>query len=208
MSIMPKLPRDSVVVFDFETTGLSPNNGDRPIEIGAVRITDGKLVERFSQLMNPSIPIPRFVETLTGITNRMVVDAPPCGEVMNEFFDFVGDSPMVAHNASFDAAFLRAEAKRCRRSIAPELCCTLLLSRRLLADAPSHSLSNLAATLNLPVSGDYHRALADAEVTAHLWLHLLELLQAQMPRAQINFSLLQKITTTARHKLPALYALH
>ena len=90
---------NTVVVLDFETTGLSPDYGDRAIEIGAVRIENGEVVERFQELMNPGRRIDSFIEGYTGITNGMLKDAPPCKEVMHKFADFINGYNLVAHNA-------------------------------------------------------------------------------------------------------------
>jgi len=91
-----------VIVLDFETTGMSPDYGDRPIEVGAVRIEYNRIVDRFQGLMNPGFAISWFIESLTGITNALVAGAPPCEAVMARFADWIGDTPLVAHNAGFD----------------------------------------------------------------------------------------------------------
>lgn len=83
---------NTVVVLDFETTGLSPGQGDRAIEIGAVRIKDGHISERFSALMNPGFNVSSFIEQYTGISNAMLKQAPPCNEVMADFVDFIRHS--------------------------------------------------------------------------------------------------------------------
>lgn len=98
-----------VIVLDFETTGMSPQWGDRPIEVGAVRLENDLIVDRFESLMNPDFLLPGFIEQLTGISNQLVAEAPPCEEVMKRFADWIGDTPLVAHNASFDRKFLDAE---------------------------------------------------------------------------------------------------
>jgi DNA polymerase-3 subunit epsilon len=195
----------SVVVFDFETTGLSPNNGDRTIEVGAVLIENGRITDRFQRLMNPGIRIPVFVENLTGITNHMIAEADSCPAVFKEFSEFVAGHNLVAHNASFDERFLRAEYKRAKIEISHSIGCSLLLSRRILPMASSHSLSNLALQYQLPSDGNYHRALADAEVTAHLWLMLCDRLQAKQGFNFIPFSLMLELSKTARHKLSRVY---
>jgi DNA polymerase III subunit epsilon len=97
---------NTVVVLDFETTGLSPNYGDRPIEIGAVLLKNGEIIDRFQKLMNPGVLINSFIENYTGITNKMLADQPSCENVMTEFSEFIGDYNLVAHNASFDKRFL------------------------------------------------------------------------------------------------------
>jgi len=108
---------NTVIVLDFETTGLSPAYGDRAIEIGAVKLVDGELVERFQQLMYPGRRIDYFIESYTGITNDMLKSAPPCEEVMFEFSEFIQDFNLVAHNASFDARFLDSELDRIHRIV-------------------------------------------------------------------------------------------
>lgn len=158
-----------VVVFDFETSGMSPERGDRAIEIGAVRLVDDQIVDRFQSLMNPGRFINSFIEDLTGISNAMVQEAPPAGEVMSQFFRFIGDSPLVAHNAAFDRRFLDAELALIGLRRRQELACSLLVARRLYPEAPNHKLQTLVQYHNLPHNGTFHRALADAEMTAHLW---------------------------------------
>jgi len=154
----------NVVVLDFETTGLSPARGDRAIEIGAVRILGGRLEERFSELMNPGFPVSSFITGFTGITNDMLAVAPPCGEVMTRFADFLGDSCLVAHNASFDLSFLSAELARVGRWHDPPVACTMKLARRLITDACNHRLGTLVAHCCIENDGTFHRALADADV--------------------------------------------
>ena len=122
---------DTVIVLDFETTGLSPDYGDRAIEIGAVRIENGEVVERFQALMNPGRRINSFIEGYTGITNGMLKDAPPCKEVMHEFADFINGYNLVAHNASFDKRFLDAELDKISRSYSGQFACSMLMSRRI-----------------------------------------------------------------------------
>jgi len=186
-------PATEVVVLDFETTGLSPARGDRAIEIGAVRIIGGRIAQRFSELMNPGIPISSFITGLTGITNAMLAGAPPCGEVMGRFSQFLGDSPVVGHNAGFDVKFLEAELARIGRWHAPPVACTMLCARRLITDAQNHRLGTLVQHCCIPCEGTLHRALADADVTARLWLHMLELLARQYDLAPVPFSFMQRL---------------
>lgn len=196
----------SVVVFDFETTGLSPDMGDRTIEIGAVLIEHGRITDRFQQVMNPGVRIPLFIENLTGITNAMVKEARNNAEVMTDFYDFIAGHNLVAHNASFDERFLRAEFKRIKKYFSSGIACSLLAARRIFQHAPNHQLATLAAYKNLPTEGVYHRALADAEVTAHLWLSLLEELRAQHALDHLSFEFMQQLTKTPKHQLRKLYA--
>lgn len=195
---------DTLIVFDFETTGLSPDFGDRSIEIGAVLIEGGRITQRFQQLMNPGSRIPVFIENLTGITNRMIGDARKNKEVMTDFFDFISHQNLVAHNASFDARFLRAELKRIKKSFSGEIACSLLASRRLFQQAPNHQLATLAEYKKLPTQGSYHRALADAEVTAHLWLSLLHELQERHDLPVPSFAFMTQLCKTPKHQLAKL----
>jgi len=192
---------DTVIVLDFETTGLSPNGGDRAIEIGAVRIEKGKVHERYQNLMNPGKRVPSFIEEYTGITNAMLKTAPPCKTVMTEFADFVEDFDMVAHNASFDSRFLMAECRRIKRNPSGEFACSMLASRRLYPDAPNHKLGTLVAFHQLPTDGTFHRALADAEMTAHLWLKMLTDIEDNYELKHIPFSLMQDIAKTPKAKV-------
>ena len=188
----------TVVVLDFETTGLSADGGDRAIEIGAVRIEQGRITDRYQGLMNPGRRINSFIENYTGITNRMLAKAPPCGEVMAGFGDFIEDFDLVAHNASFDSRFLASEMRRIGRDYAGEFACSMLMSRRLYPDAPNHKLGTLVEFHRLPNDGTFHRALADAEMTAHLWLKMLDDLQDTYLLEQIPFTLMQQISRTPK----------
>ena len=202
------LPADQLVVFDFETTGLSPDMGDRAIEIGAVLIENGRITDRFQQLMNPGVRIPLFIENLTGITNAMVKASRTNAEVMKDFYNFIAGRNLVAHNASFDERFLRAEFRRIKKSCTFGIACSLLAARRIFQNAPNHQLATLAQYKNLPSDGIYHRALADAEVTAHLWLSLLAELREQHELDEITFGFMQTLTKTPKHQLRQFYAKH
>lgn len=194
----------SVVVLDFETTGLSPDYGDRAIEIGAVLIENNRITERFSRLMNPGKQVSRFIEEYTGITNAMLAKAPPVDEVMHEFSAFMANHPLVAHNASFDRRFLDAELRRigCQRS--QEMACSLLVSRRVYPDAPGHSLESLVRYKELPNDGVHHRALADAEMTGYLWTGIVRDLKSSYDLAQVPFELLQELSKVKKSAAQAL----
>ena len=191
-------PADTVVVLDFETTGLSPNQGDRAIEIGAVRIERGVVTDRFQELMNPGFRISGFIESYTGITNAQLKIAPPCEEVMDRFADFIGDDNLVAHNASFDSRFLDAELRRLSRSYAGSFACSMLIARRLYQQAPNHKLGTLVEYKNIPNDGVFHRALADTEMTAKLWLIMLDELKATHRIDPVSFPFMQKLGRTAK----------
>ena len=188
----------TVIVLDFETTGLSPNQGDRAIEIGAVRLEQGMITDRFQRLMNPGRRIDGFIEDYTGITNAMLRKAAPCAEVMDEFADFIGDYDLVAHNASFDQRFLDAELRRIRRRYSGSFACSMLAARRLYPAAPNHKLGTLVQYKMLRNDGTFHRALADAEMTAHLWVAMLEDIEQRHAMADVAFELMQKLTKLSK----------
>ncbi|RZU00932.1 3'-5' exonuclease [Rivibacter subsaxonicus] len=165
----------TLAVIDFETTGMSPGMGARATEIAAVLVRNGQIVGRYQSLMRSGAWVPPFITQLTGISNAMLEAAPAAAEVMREVGEFIGDAPLVAHNAAFDRGFWRAECERA--DVAPPpvdsgFACTLLLARRLYPEAPNHRLGTLKAFHELPDAGRAHRALADAEVTAHLLLRM------------------------------------
>jgi DNA polymerase III subunit epsilon len=195
---------DTVVVLDFETTGLSPDHGDRAIEIGAVKIVDGVFVQRFQRLMNPGFAISGFIADYTGISNAMLKDAPPCREVMAEFHEFVGDHNLVAHNASFDRKFLDSEFSRISKSYAGTFSCSMLLSRRMLQDAPNHKLESLVRHLGIESEGAFHRALYDAEMAGRIWLRLLDRVCEQARLATVSFDLANRVCKANKTKVKAL----
>ena len=161
------------VVVDVEATGAkTPPN--RLIELGAYRIRGGRIVDKFLSLVNPEIPIPRFVASLTGISNEMVKHAPVFAEVAPQWLDFVSDSVIVAHNAPFDTSFLNHEISRVypgHRMVNPHLC-TVRLSRRALPDLSNHRLDTIADHFSIPITSR-HRAFSDALATAEIFILLL-----------------------------------
>jgi DNA polymerase-3 subunit epsilon len=195
---------NSLVVLDFETTGLSPENGDRAIEIGAVRIENGVVTEKFQSLMNPGFRISSFIERYTGITNQMLAKAAPCDEVMDKFTDFIGDDNLLAHNASFDKKFLDAELANISRQYNGEFICSLLVSRRINLDAPNHKLGTLISYKNIPSDGAFHRALFDAEMTAKLWLDMLNDIEEKINYEFVPFELIKKLSRTSKNDVSKL----
>jgi len=161
------------VVVDVEATGAkTPPN--RLIELGAYRIRGGRIVDKFLSLVNPEIPIPRFVASLTGISNDMVKNAPVFAEVAPQWLDFVSDSVLVAHNAPFDTSFLNHEISRVyanHRMVNPHLC-TVRLSRRAFPDLSNHRLETIAQHFSIPIASR-HRAGSDALATAEIFIVLL-----------------------------------
>lgn len=192
---------ETVAVIDFETTGLSPQQGDRATEIAAVIVRDGQIVDRYQCLMNAGVRIPAFITELTGITDAMVRAAPPAADVMREVSDFVGSHPLVAHNAGFDSRFWDAELKRIGRTRAQDFACSMLVARRLFPQARSHKLGALVELARLPVTGRYHRALADAEMAANLLVHMEAELRRRYNLRAVPHELLRKIQQVPKHKL-------
>jgi DNA polymerase-3 subunit epsilon len=190
-------------VIDFETTGLSPALGARPTEVAIVLIVEGKIIDRFQSLMNPGVSIPRDIQVLTGITNEMVRKAPRVETVMRDAVQFVGTHPIVAHNAAFDSKFWDAELRRINGRRKQEFACSMLLARRVFPEAPNHKLGTLVRTLGLPATGRYHRALADAEATAYLLLHIQQELQRRFNLSAVSHELLVAIQTASRSQLDA-----
>ena len=184
---------ETVAVIDFETTGLSPAMGDRATEVAVVIVEDGKIVDHYQSLMNSGAHIPAFIEALTGISNAMIRKAPPADEVMRALAAFVGDVPLVAHNASFDGKFLDAEWLRIKQRRRQEFACSLLLARRVYPAAPDHKLGTLVRHLGLPSAARHHRALADAEMTAHLWLKMVSDIQRQYGLSAVPHELLRAL---------------
>ena len=196
---------NTVIVLDFETTGLSPDHGDRAIEIGAVRIEDGIIVETFQELMNPGRPVSRFIEDYTGISNQMLINAAPCESTMKRFADFIGNYNLVAHNASFDKRFLDAELKRISCHYSGKFACSMLAARRIYQHAPNHKLGTLIRYKHIQGQGAFHRALYDSEMTAKLWLRMLKDIEQQYDAHAISFSTIQKLTRTPKHQLKKLF---
>jgi len=172
------LNMETLAVIDFETTGLSPAMGARATEIAVVLIRGGVIVDRYQSLMNAGVYVSGFIEQLTGISNAMVRNAPSAAEVMAAAADFIGDTPMVAHNASFDRKFWDAELGRIQRRRSQNFACSMKVARRLFPESPNHKLGTLVQYLGLPDSGVHHRAMADAEMTAYLVVRMqAELMQ-------------------------------
>lgn len=159
-------------VLDFETNGLMPEAGGRALEVAAVMVEDGVIVDSWQSLMNPGVRVPRFITELTGISPLMVRMAPSPAEVMAGVARFVGDATLVAHNASFDRKFWQYELGLIGAACQHDFLCTVLLARRLYPWSPNHKLATLVDLHNIPVEGRHHRALADASMTAHLFLKM------------------------------------
>lgn len=198
---------ERIAVVDFETTGMGPNSGARATEVGVVVLEGGEIVDRFASLMFTGVPVPPFIERLTGISNAMLEDAPGAREVMEAVHERTQGCPMVAHNAGFDRGFWVAEMQRAGvdASQTPFIC-TVKLARRLYPDALNHKLGGLAGWLNLPDQGRAHRALADALTTAyllqHMGLSLREQLREPLGGAPLHAGLLDRLQNLPAQRWP------
>ncbi|MDI1340261.1 3'-5' exonuclease [Polaromonas sp.] len=195
-----------IAVIDFETTGLSPAMGDRATEVAIVLLENGNVVDRFQSLMNAGVHIPAFITRLTGISNAMVAAAPEAASVMREASRFVGDAPLVAHNAAFDRKFWQAELARAGAAAVQPFACTLLVARRLYPQAPSHKLGVLVDYHHLPRAGRAHRALADAEMAASLLGQIQHDLRTRHRVHQPDHALLMTLQRCAKPAVAALMA--
>ncbi|MHA6258745.1 PolC-type DNA polymerase III [Sporosarcina sp. CAU 1771] len=168
-----KLEEDTYVVFDVETTGLSAVY-NTIIELAGVKIRNGEVIDTFERFSNPGYPISALITKLTGITDDMVKDAPPVSEVIHDFCDWIGDSILVAHNASFDMGFLYEARKQSDLpNVSYPAIDTLELARFLHPEMGNHRLNTLAKKYNIELT-QHHRAIYDAEATGHLFLRLLK----------------------------------
>lgn len=195
-----------IAVIDFETTGLSPAMGDRATEVAIVLVEHGQVVDRFQSLMNAGRYIPSFIESLTGISNAMIAAAPAAEKVMAEANRFVGNAPMVAHNASFDRRFWEAELTRAGEKATQPFACTMLVARRLYPQAPSHKLGVLIDYHRLPKAGRAHRAMADAEMAASLLGQIQDDLRVRHRVAKVDHELLMALQRCAKPAVPQLMA--
>lgn len=157
----------SYVVFDFETTGMNPSI-NKIIEIGAVKVIDNNIVGSFSQLINPIQYITTRISSVVNITNSMVEDCPTIENVLPDFLEFIGDLPLVAHNARFDMGFLISNAHKLGYEIHNDVLDTLLLSRKFNKDCVKHNLNYLTKHFNIKLE-HAHRAYYDALATCSLY---------------------------------------
>jgi DNA polymerase-3 subunit epsilon len=197
-----------IAVIDFETTGISPGQGARATEVAIVLLEGDRVVDRFQSLMNAGVYVPSFITQLTGITNAMVATAPPAHSVMAEAARFVGDAPMVAHNAAFDRKFWQAELAHADVPAEQPFACTVLLSRRLYPEAPNHKLGSLVDYHGLPRFGAAHRALADAEMAAALLGQIQADLRRRWRVSQPGHGLLMALQRCAKPAVGKLLAQH
>ena len=168
---------DPIVVLDFESTGLNTAT-DRVIEIGAVKIVGGTVVDSLSLLVNPKVPLKEKIVNLTGITDRMLADKETADTAIPKLMDFIGDAPIAAHNAAFDASLLKAELKRLGRSFSAPVIDTLTLARKMFPDLKSFKLSSVCKQLQVSLK-NAHRAVHDATATALCLTKMIKQLQEE-----------------------------
>ncbi|SFU57493.1 3'-5' exonuclease [Pseudoduganella namucuonensis] len=191
-----------IVMIDFETTGLSPDMGDRITEVAALRIAEGRIVERYVSLINCKVRIPSFITGLTGITQQMVDGAPPVAEVVPRLLEFIGADALAAHNASFDEKFLRAESARLGMASAHQgTVCSLKLSRRVFPQLGSYKLGTLSGQLGIKFKSAAHRAESDAEVAAEVLLHIGRHLGSTYGMNEVDPALLLSVNKLAAAKV-------
>lgn len=167
------LEQHDYVVFDVETTGLS-SKYDQIIELAGVKVKNGEIIDRFERFSNPNEPLTETIKEITGITDDMLVDAPPISEVITDFKEWVGDAIFVAHNASFDMGFIEAAyQKEGLGSYQNGVIDTLELSRTINTDFKKHGLNILAKKYNVELT-QHHRAIYDAEATAYIFIKMLQ----------------------------------
>ena len=187
------------VVFDIETTGFSPV-ANRIIEIGAVKVDKGQVVDRFSVFVNPEVPIPFEIEKLTGINDSMVMAAETIETMLPQFLDFVGDAVLVAHNANFDVSFIKENAKRQQLPVDFTYVDTVGIARMLLTGQAKYTLDAVAKTLKISLE-NHHRAVDDAECTAEIFMKFIEMLAKEEVYTLAEMNEMGKSSVDAVRKL-------
>jgi len=184
-----ELKKEVYIIVDTETTGLDPLQNEI-IEVAALKIKSDEILDSFHHLVNIHKPIPKEIERLTGISQDMVDDGDDKDLVMEEFVQFVADTPLVAHNADFDLAFLKNHVKlAAKKEIKNRAICTLKLSRKFIPGLVNYKLMTLADHFKVPTP-ILHRAMADVEITHQVWLHMIEVLHAK------GYSTIEKVLST------------
>ena len=196
---------DTYVVFDIETTGFSPEV-NKIIEIGAVKVTKGKIVDHFSTFVNPRVPIPFHIEQLTSIRDDMVVNAPTIEEILPQFMEWCKDCIMVAHNADFDMSFIKKNCERMGMICRPTIIDTVALARVLLPQLSRYKLDQVAKAVGVSLD-HHHRAVDDAGCTAEIFLKFLHMLQEMKISHLDEINSLMNHSTEHIRKLPTYHAI-
>ena len=197
--------QDTYVVFDIETTGFSASQ-DKIIEIGAVKVIDGVITEKFSSFVNPEIPIPFEIEKLTGIQDDMVLDAPKIEEVLPKFLEFCGQAVMVAHNASFDMSFIFQNARTQGIAFNPTILDTVAIARVLLPNLNRYKLDTVAKALNISLE-NHHRAVDDAGATAEIFASFVKMLRERGVEDLENLNQLSQMSEDTIKKMPTYHVI-
>ena len=196
---------DSYVVFDLETTGFSPNTC-KIIEIGAVKVENGTITERFSEFVNPQVPIPFKIEELTGIRDDMVMGAETIEEILPRFMEFCEGCVMIAHNAEFDMSFIRKNCMDldipCDHTVGD----TVAMARILLPALHRFKLDTVAKALKISLE-NHHRAVDDAECTAHIFVKFIEMLKERHIETLNDLNSLGATSVDTVKKLPTHHAI-
>lgn len=193
------------VVFDIETTGFGPVN-DQIIEIGAVKVIKGKVVDRYSTFVNPDIPIPFEIEKLTKITDQMVMDSPKIDVILPDFLAFAKDCILVAHNASFDVGFIRKKAELQGIETDFTVIDTVAMARLLLPDISKFKLNVVAKHLGISLE-NHHRAVDDANATAEIFIKFIAMLKQQNVEKLEELNAMSKMSPDMIKKLPTYHAI-
>ena len=196
---------DTFVVFDLETTGFSPSK-NQIIEIGAVKVVNGSITERFSTFVNPKVPIPFEIEQLTSINDDMVLDAPTIDEILPKFMDFCQDAVMVAHNADFDMSFIKHNCSALGLDCEKTVLDTVALSRVLLPSLNRFKLDTVAKALNISLA-HHHRAVDDAACTAEIFVKLVEMLRDRGVETMEDLGQMESYTEETIRKMPSYHAI-
>ncbi|MDO4295588.1 MAG: PolC-type DNA polymerase III [bacterium] len=196
---------DVYVVFDIETTGFSATQ-DKIIEIGAVKVVDGVITERFSSFVNPQQPIPFEIEKLTGINDEMVLDQEPIEGVLPKFLDFCQDAVMVAHNASFDMSFITHNARQLELPFAPTVLDTVAMARVLLPNLGRYKLDTVAKALDISLE-NHHRAVDDAGATAEIFAAFVKMLRDRGIEDLQGLNGLSEMSEEAIKKMPTYHVI-
>lgn len=196
---------DACVVFDIETTGFSATR-DRIIEIGAVKVIEGKIVDKYSTFVNPDIPIPFEIENLTHITDEMVMDAPMIDVILPQFLEFCKGCILVAHNASFDVGFIRTKAAEMQIETDFTVVDTVGLARMLLPKLNRFKLNVVAKELHVSLES-HHRAVDDAGATAEIFVKFIAMLKEKGITTLLDINKSGKLSPEVIKKLPTYHVI-
>lgn len=196
---------DTCVVFDIETTGFGPVN-DQIIEIGAVKVVNGQIVDKYSTFVNPDIPIPYHITQLTSITDEMVMDSPKIDVILPEFLEFCGDAILVAHNASFDVGFINKKAEFLGIETDFTVVDTVGIARLLLSHLSRFKLNVVAKELGISLE-NHHRAVDDAGATAEIFVKFIEMLEEKGVTTLEELEAMNVMTPEMIKKLPTYHAI-